>query len=57
MVMSPKDFEEKMQELADREFDEETRHVAMDELMCKVLIQLGYDKGVDIFDHTEKWYS
>lgn len=35
----------------------ETTHVEMDELMCKLLCELGYKKGVEVFEKTEKWYS
>lgn len=32
-------------------------HVLADELMCKLLRELGYGEGVDIFEQMDKWYS
>ena len=32
-------------------------HIGMDNLMCEVLRQLGYEKGVEIFEKADKWYS
>lgn len=37
--------------------DEEGVHIAMDEIMCKLLRNLGFGAGVDIFESTDKWYS
>lgn len=37
--------------------DEEARHGDMDELMCHVLISLGYEKGIEIFNNTPMWYA
>lgn len=68
--MTPNEFAEKMRECIDKStrpigfignrepyLDPEDCHVDMDELMCKVLVQLGYYEGVDIFQRTEKYYS
>lgn len=35
----------------------ECAHILADRLMCKVLRELGYDWGVDIFVQMDKWYS
>lgn len=35
----------------------ETTHVMMDECMCRLLRELGYGEGVDIFEDTGKWYA
>lgn len=32
-------------------------HSEADELMCKLLIELGYGAGVEVFLDAEKWYS
>lgn len=69
-IMSPDEFAEKMRELItahtrtfkfiSREasyLDADSCHSEMDELMCKVLTQLGYAEGVDIFRNTEKYYG
>ena len=37
--------------------DRETSHRRMDALMCKVLEDLGYGKGVKVFKETPKWYA
>ena len=57
--MSPQDFYDLMREMHDTftDGDEETVHVAMDELMCDVLEYLGYGEGVEIFKNTPKWYA
>lgn len=60
--MNPEEFAEKMKELSERKseyssIDVEINHADMDELMCKVLEELGYGEGVEIFRNTYKWYS
>lgn len=58
--MSPKEFEEKMKELEqdeDENGDTEEVHRCMDDLMCKVLSELGFGEGVKIFYRTYKWYA
>lgn len=37
--------------------DEELFHIKADELICKLLIELGYGQGVEVFLDTPKWYS
>ena len=37
--------------------DEEICHALMDDLMCETLRSLGYEKGIDIFEETPKWYA
>ena len=37
--------------------DVEVTHMMMDALMCDVLRSLGYEKGVDVFRGTYKWYA
>lgn len=34
----------------------EDAHIKADELMCKILIELGYEEGVDLFKKMEKYY-
>ena len=56
-MMSPEEFAKKMQEIAEEcGGDCEASHSTMDDLMCQVLRELGYDEGVEIFEDTEKWY-
>jgi hypothetical protein len=42
--------------LIDRE-DEELCHIEMDNLIVNMLIDLGYEDGACIFEHTKKWYA
>jgi hypothetical protein len=37
--------------------DTEMAHIMADELMCKLLRELGYGDGVDIFENMNKWYE
>lgn len=60
--MTPEEFAEEMHKRATAETqykfsDIEENHFAMDALMCQVLSDLGYNKGVAIFEHTKKWYA
>lgn len=56
--MTPEKFRDIMIDIKnDGNFDRELSHIEMDELMCKVLIELGYEEGVEIFRSTDKWYA
>lgn len=37
--------------------DKELFHIKADELICKLLIELGYGRGVEVFLDTPKGYS
>ena len=37
--------------------DEEASHSTMDDIMCGILCQIGYEEAVAIFDDTPKWYA
>jgi len=54
--MMPDQFAEAMK-IIDLEGYGEWRHKKMDELMCKLLRDLGYSKGVDIFESEERHYT
>lgn len=58
--MTPKEFENTMlfleQEYGNGKDEEEFHHEA-DVLITKLLKQLGYENGVEIFDRNPKWYS
>ena len=54
--MTPKEFAERMKWFSDNN-DPEMAHYNMDELMCEVLSELGYEEGIAIFCDTEKWYA
>lgn len=61
-IMTPEEFAEYMQFLHDLNehgdgYDKEWTHIGMDALMCELLRDLGYKKGIEIFDKTSKWYS
>lgn len=55
--MTPEEFKLKMQTILTKYDDPESVHFKMDELMCEVLTELGYNDGVKVFENTEKWYS
>lgn len=56
-MISPKEFAEKMGQIAEEKDDTEVCHVKMDDYICEVLRTLGYEEGVKIFEDTPKWYS
>lgn len=54
--MTPAEFLAKMWAIAAMT-DTEERHVEADDLMCALLVRLGYGDGVAVFEDMEKWYS
>lgn len=54
--MTQQEFTEKMNELS-RSDDYEFSHEEADKLMCRALSELGYAKGVEIFEKMCKWYA
>lgn len=56
-MITPAEFEDKMRAINDSGDEIDTNHIAADDLMCKVLKDLGYTKGVEIFERMPKWYS
>lgn len=51
-------FEKRMRDaLLNYGDDPEPCHAAMDLIMCETLEELGFDAGIKIFRHCEKWYS
>lgn len=56
-VTTPTQFENKMKKLAQDVHDMEFRHLDMDYAMCELLVELGYESGVNIFKNTPKWYA
>lgn len=63
MAMTPEEFRDAMYEIIKKNisykygYDAEYGHVDMDNLMCKLLRDLGYGEGVSIFETTDKWYA
>ena len=68
-TMSYETFADAMREIAEMDVivnektgtkttvDEEIRHVMADGLMMDLLISLGYEEGVEVFDAMDKWYA
>ena len=56
-MINPKEFAEKMGQIAEERDDTEVCHKKMDVYICEVLRALGYEEGVEIFENTPKWYS
>lgn len=53
--ITPEEFYRKMVEL--EKLDTESAHAEMDYLLCETLKQLGYSKGIEVFENKDKWYS
>jgi hypothetical protein len=56
-MISPKEFADEMRRIAEKNTDEEMCHIEMDDYICDVLRQLGFEEGVAIFEDTPKWYA
>ena len=55
---TPAEFEDQMRNIyTSPDGDVEMNHIRADELMCEVLKQNGYEKGVEIFEDQMKWYA
>lgn len=59
--MTPDEFKKRMEACAAK-CDEGPSgpydaHTEADDLMCKVLTELGYGDGVSIFQAMERWYE
>lgn len=52
--MTPDEFAERMAAVPG---DPEEGHMEADNLMCELLRQLGYEKGVKIYESLGKWYA
>ena len=56
-LYTPEEFAGAMRFLRMNDGDEESRHMSMDGLMANLLISLGYEEGVEIFNDTPMWYA
>lgn len=57
-ITTPEEFKHEIEEIIETECgDEETSHVRMDELMCRVLTELGYGEGIILFENRPKCYT
>lgn len=55
---TPDQFFLQMQKIREEVGDNEAiAHARMDDLMCRVLVELGYRDGVGVFGMQEKWYE
>jgi hypothetical protein len=56
--MTPEEFAAAMEQVFwDLAYDIEAAHWEADRLLCKMLRELGYDEGVDVFEEVKKFYS
>ena len=39
------------------ERDKEKAHVDADDILCEILVKLGYEDIVEIYNRIEKWYA
>jgi hypothetical protein len=51
------EFNKEMKHISENQWRTEDAHIEMDDVMCNTLRKLGFEKGIEIFEHTEKWYS
>jgi hypothetical protein len=57
-ITTPEQFRDDMQKIRKEVGgDEVIAHIRMDEVLCRVLVELGYRDGVAIFDKQAKWYE
>lgn len=54
--ITPEEFYQRMLKILECG-DKEVAHINMDELLCETLKQLGYSKGIEVFENTDKWYA
>jgi hypothetical protein len=50
------EYKEKMRQAIDNT-NEESGHIACDEILCELLCELGFDEIVEIYETQDKWYS
>jgi len=60
--MTPEEFRQAMVDIysespEDECYDEDVAHGAADYLLCRVLRELGYQDGVDLFERATRWYA
>lgn len=56
-MITPAEFEDRMRAINDSGDEIDVNHIAADDLFCAVLRDLGYVKGVEIFERMPKWYA
>jgi hypothetical protein len=56
--MKPEQFKQLMEQYKVESIsDPESAHSKADQLMCRILDELGYGEGVAVFEEVEKWYA
>lgn len=55
IMITPAEFEDKMRAIERKGGSIKECRDSADELMCQVLIDNGYEAGVEIFDKMKKW--
>ena len=56
--MSPKEFTDSIRKILKTYSDDcEVSHLELDELMEKVLIELGYEEGIKLIKKSHRWYA
>ena len=56
--MDAQEFYKQMKLIAEEHTDdEEVAHFKMDRLMCELLIDLGYEDGIEVFNEQSKYYA
>lgn len=53
--MSPEEFFKKMKEIAEK--NAPLDHMYADDLLCETLKELGYGKGIQVFEEMLRWYD
>lgn len=57
-LISKSDFAERMKKISeDKNLGNEDQHIKADKLMCRVLRQSGYGKGIEIYNQLNKFYA
>jgi hypothetical protein len=57
-LTKPEEFTSEMQKIQEEcGGDPEYAHPLMDDVMCRVLSEMGYHAGVAIFAKQKKWYA
>ena len=55
----PEPFAEELEALRKlaNDTDIEVAHIKADDILCRILLDLGYDEIVEAYDAVDKWYA
>jgi hypothetical protein len=54
-ILTPTEFKEEMERIVSEfEYDKEAAHAKMDKLMTAVLISMGYEDGIKVYNNLKK---